>query len=125
MKFLIYMSICNLIIPITMSVIGVRYKKKYPSKINPNHGYRTRMSMINEDTWVFAQKELGKYFKYAAIVLYVLYGVCFIFMYGKNSDAVGYISLIEICLQMLVMCWGIYFVETKLKKTFDIKGARK
>lgn len=50
MGFAIFLSICNLLIPIIMLGIGLMFEKTSPGKINQFYGYRTRRSMLNQDT---------------------------------------------------------------------------
>ena len=54
MGFWIFMLIMDLLIPFTMIGFGKMFLKKAPDQINYVFGYRTSMSMKNQDTWVFA-----------------------------------------------------------------------
>lgn len=60
MGFWIYMMVMNLLIPLIMIVFGMRFIKKPPEKINYIYGYRTSMSMKNQETWDFAHRYCGK-----------------------------------------------------------------
>lgn len=50
MGFWIFMTIMNLLIPLTMILFGIYFIKKSPKEINTTFGYRTSMSMKNKDT---------------------------------------------------------------------------
>ena len=52
MGFWIFMLIMDLLIPFTMIGFGKMFLKKAPDQINYVFGYRTSMSMKNQDTWV-------------------------------------------------------------------------
>ena len=54
MGFWIFMLITDLLIPVIMTVFGWYFIKQAPKNINYLFGYRTEMSMKNEDTWKFA-----------------------------------------------------------------------
>ena len=60
MGFWIFMLIMDLLIPFTMIGFGKMFLKKAPDQINYVFGYRTSMSMKNQDTWVFAHHYCGK-----------------------------------------------------------------
>ena len=60
MGFWIFMLIMDLLIPFTMIGFGKMFLKKAPDQINYVFGYRTSMSMKNQDTWVFAHYYCGK-----------------------------------------------------------------
>ena len=56
MGFWIFMLIMDLLIPFTMIGFGKMFLKKAPDQINYVFGYRTSMSMKNQDTWVIAER---------------------------------------------------------------------
>ena len=60
MWFWWFILICDCIIPAVMIIAGRMMWKHCPKKINGVVGYRTRMSMINMDTWEFAHEYAGK-----------------------------------------------------------------
>ena len=51
----------NLLIPAIMLGAGKLFSKDAPKDINWIFGYRTTMSMKNEDTWAFAHKGAGAF----------------------------------------------------------------
>ena len=58
--FWIFMLIMDLLVPFTMIGWGKLFLDKAPKNINYTFGYRTTMSMKNQDTWQFAHKYCGK-----------------------------------------------------------------
>lgn len=60
MGFWLFMLIMNLLIPFSMIGFGRYFLKNAPKEINAIFGYRTTMSMKNNDTWEFAHKYCGK-----------------------------------------------------------------
>ena len=60
MGFWIFMLIMVLLIPITMIAFGRLFLNSAPHNINSTFGYRTKRSMMNEDTWKFAHSYIGK-----------------------------------------------------------------
>lgn len=50
-----FLFICNMLVPVTMLVLGYLFKGiHFPKDVNALCGYRTSMSMKNEKTWKFA-----------------------------------------------------------------------
>ena len=60
MGFWIFMLITVLLIPLTMIFFGWLLFRKTPKEINYVYGYRTKRSMMNEETWRFANQYFGK-----------------------------------------------------------------
>ncbi len=54
------MLACNLLVPLAFIGLGQKFTKDPPKTIDPMHGYRTVMSMKNQDTWEFAQRCYGR-----------------------------------------------------------------
>lgn len=101
-----------MLVPLTLIVIGLIFKK-YPVKsINAVCGYRTKRSMSSQKAWDYANTQMGKvYFITGLILLAVTLILNLIF---AEKPYIGmYISggLSVICCFM-----PIFFVEPKLKK---------
>ena len=60
MGFWIFMLIMVLLIPLTMLFFGWLLFRKIPKEINYVYGYRTKRSMMNEETWRFANQYFEK-----------------------------------------------------------------
>lgn len=56
----IFVSICNLLIPLVLIMLGIICQKHYPKNISNFSGYRTERSMKNKEAWVYSQKLFGK-----------------------------------------------------------------
>ena len=72
MKFWIFMFVMNLLTPLVMIIYGRIYEKKPPQKPKSKFaysGYRTKMSMINIETWEYAHRFFGKLWFRFGIVL--------------------------------------------------------
>jgi len=61
MGFRIFMLIVVLLIPLTMLFFGWLLFRRTPKEINYVYGYRTKRSMMNEETWRFANQYFGKH----------------------------------------------------------------
>lgn len=99
--------------------------KHCPKKINSVVGYRTKRSMINMDTWLFAHENCGKrWWKIGWIMLIptILIQIPF---YGKGEDGVGIIGLVICVVECTILIVSILPTEKALKETFTEEGVRK
>ena len=69
MGFWIFMLIMVLLIPLTMIFFGWLLFRKTPKEINYVYGYRTKRSMMNEETWRFANQYFGKAWCFCGLIL--------------------------------------------------------
>lgn len=53
----VFLLVMNSLIPVTMIIFGILWKSHPPKSINWAYGYRTSMSMKNNETWKFAHVE--------------------------------------------------------------------
>lgn len=126
MGFAIFLSICNLLIPIIMLWIGLIFEKTSPGKINQFYGYRTRRSMLNQDTWIFAHSYCGRLWKKIGIIMLPLSILASLPMFWmKSDDGQGILTCVIEGLQIVILLVSIYPVERALKQNFDEKGNRK
>lgn len=125
MWFWWFMLCCDLLIPVSMIVIGRVMWKHPPKKINSITGYRTSRSMKNMDTWFFAQQYCGKlWWKIGWILLFPSI-IIHIPFYSASDDAIGGIGLILTTIQIVFMLGSIFPTEKALKRTFTDEGLRR
>lgn len=125
MGFWIFMFIMELLIPITMMIVGRLFNSKKAGEINSLYGYRTSMSMKNKETWDFAHKHCGKIWVQVGNIMLVPSILVMIACMGKSEDAVGTVGGILCGVQCVVMIVSIVPTEIALRKNFDKKGNRR
>ena len=125
MGFWIFMLIMVLLIPLTMIFFGWLLFRKTPKEINYVYGYRTKRSMMNEETWRFANQYFGKAWCFCGLILAPLSVMAIALVLGKGTETVGTIGGIITMLQMIPLVGAIIPTEIALKKNFDENGRRK
>lgn len=124
MAFWVFMAVVSLFIPIIMVIFGKSFLKAAPKEINGIYGYRTAMSMKNQDTWEFAHKHFGKVWFYAGLILLPLNIIPLLFVMGESKDLIGTIGILVCLIDTAVMLLSIIPTEKALKKNFDSDGNR-
>ena len=125
MGFWIFMLIMVLLIPLTMIFFGWLLFRKTPKEINYVYGYRTKRSMMNEETWKFANQYFGKVWYLCGLISVPLSVTAIALVIGKGTETVGTIGGIITMLQMIPLVGAIIPTEIALKKNFDENGRRK
>ena len=125
MGFWIFMLIMVLLIPFTMIFFGWLLFRKTPKKINYVYGYRTKRSMMNEETWRFANQYCGKAWYLCGLISAPLSVIAIALVFGKGPGTVGMVGGIITILQMLPLIGAIVPTESELKKNFDENGKRR
>ena len=115
----------NLLIPAIMLGAGKLFLKKAPKDINWIFGYRTTMSMKNEDTWYFAHRIAGAFWwKWGWITLAITV-VAILLILNKSDEVVSAVGCILMFLQLIPVLAVIPHTEKALRSTFDKDGSRK
>lgn len=52
----IFLSVCSLLVPLSMILLGYKWKENPPKDRQGISGYRTTMSRLNDDTWKCAHQ---------------------------------------------------------------------
>lgn len=125
MGFWIFMFIMVLLIPLTMIFFGWLLFRKTPKEINYVYGYRTKRSMMNEETWRFANQYFGKVWYLCGLISAPLSVIAIAIVFGKGLGTVGTVGGIITMLQMLPLIGAIVPTESELKKNFDENGKRR
>lgn len=120
-----FMFGCNLLFPLIMLAAGKRFTKSPPKNINWIIGYRTAMSMKNEDTWKYAHAVAGKFWwKWGWVALAVAV-VPMLFVLGQPEEITAAAGLILMCVLMIPILAVIPHTEKALRSTFHKDGSRK
>ena len=119
------MFLVNLLLSIIMLGFGASFLDKAPKKINPLFGYRTTMSMKNDDTWAFAHKYVGRIWLVCGLGMLLITIVAMLVTMGKDGAVVGTVATVLIISQMSLIAGSIVPTEIALHKTFDEDGNRR
>lgn len=123
--FWFFMLCMDLLLPIIMFFFGNYFQNGEPKKINWAFGYRTRRSMMNQDTWKFAHEYCGKLWMRLGLILGLLTIISLLFVRGQEETIIGKAGAIVCYVQLAFLIGSIFFVERALKKKFDKDGNRK
>ncbi len=113
----------NLLIPSTMVIFGAIWTFSEVGYINSIIGYRTLMSMKNQETWEYAHRYYGKIIFRSGLILLII--TTFFIMDFKEHTDFSAISLFVLLFQLVIILLPIIPTEKKLKDNFDEKGRRK
>lgn len=125
MGFWIFMFIMVLLIPFSMIFFGWLLFRKTPKKINYVYGYRTKRSMMNEETWRFANQYCGKAWYLCGLISAPLSVIAIALVFGKGPGTVGMVGGIITMLQLIPLGGAIIPTEIALRKNFDENGKRR
>lgn len=124
MGFWLFLLICNMLIPVIMIVFGKVFENNAPKKINHFCGYRTTMSMKNQDTWEFAHKYCGTVWKKVGLIMSVATLILTVVAFSLSEDMQGIVCSMIVTVQTIILIGSIFPVEKALKKNFDKDGCR-
>ena len=123
MEFKIFMAFAVLLIPGIMVFFGRVMADHPPKTINAAYGYRTSMSMINQDTWDYAQAACAKRWRTWGRVLALITLVVLIVALRRPAfaDVLGIYTAFETAFLLT----SVAATEMDLRRTFDKEGRRR
>ena len=124
MYFWWFMLACDMLIPVLMIGFGILMLKRPPKDINSLFGYRTTMSMKNMDTWRFAHDYAGKLWWKIGLITTIPTIAAHIPFYNANEDRIGFLGIIVMTVQCVILVASIFPVENALNKAFNKDGTR-
>ncbi|WP_330680352.1 SdpI family protein [Holtiella tumoricola] len=119
-----FLLICNLLIPLMMLGFGIMFEKNPPKNINGVYGYRTSMSMKNQDIWNFAHQYCGKVWRTWGLMILIVSIFFTIISYFLGEAVQGIICSGLVVVQTIILIVSIIPVEKALKRTFDKNGKK-
>ncbi len=125
MGFWFFILIMDLLIPLVMLGFGGYAAKHAPKEINYVFGYRTSMSMKNNDTWNFAHSYCGKIWIKVGLTILPASAVVMLCLIGRDTNTVAIYGGALCIIQLIVMTASMIPTERALKRTFDENGKRR
>ena len=111
--------------PLLMIIFGVMFMNQPPEHIGGAFGYRTRRSMINIDTWIFAHRYFGRLWLIIGAALIPATIIAMLPFLGSGEDPIMNAYLVITIVHVIAMLLPIGFTECALKRNFDELGRRK
>lgn len=123
MGFRVVMAFAMFLTPGIMVFFGCSMRDHPPKTINAVYGYRTAMSMINQDTWDYAQAACAKRWRIWGRILALITLMVLILglRHPMGAEWMAYYTAFEIA----VLLATVAATEIDLRRTFDAKGARR
>lgn len=123
--FWIFMLIMDLLVPCMMIGFGKLFLNKAPKNINYTFGYRTTMSMKNQDTWQFAHKYCGRLWFIGGLILLPVSIIPLLCVLGREIESIAAVGTVICFAQIVPLVGSIIPTEIALKRAFDKNGKRK
>lgn len=125
MGYWLYMTAVTLLVPVIIICVGNAFRRTPPKNSDSLLGYKTKMSVINQDTWEFSNLYFGKLaFRWGWIMLVATVLIMALTFY-RSKQIITTAGLITIFTQAIPPLCFFPAVEYKLKKTFHPDGSRK
>ncbi len=110
-----------ILVPLVMIIYGIISYEEEP-RFDKMLGYRTKRSLKNSETFVYANRKISQYFiRFNCVSLIITISYCVIYQcyYMYFSDFVEVSFLMSLCFIQIICCFGPYYiVEKKLQKKF-------
>ena len=103
MVFWCMMLLFTLMIPAVMIGFGRSFFKRPPRDINATFGYRTTMSMKNQETWQLAHRVCGRYWFICGLILLPLSVLPMLFVINRGTETIGMTGGIIVFVQIVPM----------------------
>lgn len=123
--FWIFMLIMDLLVPCSMIGFGKLFLNKAPRNINTHFGYRTTMSMKNQDTWQFAHKYCGRLWFIGGLILLPVSIIPLLCVPGREIERIAAVGTVVCFAQIVPFAGSIIPTEIALKRAFDKSGKQK
>ena len=122
---LVFCIIVSLLMPLSMIILGARWRKKPPVNRNGMSGYRTKWSQKSKYTWKFAHEMAGKIWMISGMVAGILSVLLFVLIRNVTDDVKGLVLMLVVILQAVLMFYPYIPVEKALKANFNEFGRLK
>ena len=121
----LFNTVMTLLIPLIMMVLGWLFLHGFPKDRNSLIGYRTTLSMKNDDTWRFAHQYCGRLWLIMGLILFAVTTVFLVLSMNMAEETRAFVSGIPMMIYVVPLLASVAATENALKKTFDTRGKRR
>lgn len=112
--------VISLVNPILILALGIVMKFYPPNRINKSIGFRTKSSIVDHDSWTYAQKTWANHLLTTGCIVLLISGIQVYLVWKFFKEQMWYILLGVLLLQFLTML--IPYLLTKRKAdTFKVR----
>lgn len=109
--------------------MAILFYYKQPKQINPIYGYRTGLSMKNQDTWLVANRLASECFLYSSICFLTVL-IVLLLVIGRTELINWFGNFRTLFLLIAILSTGLVLLpivvtEYKLRQIFTPEGIRK
>lgn len=90
------------IIPVILWCLGWYFENRYSKFPDIKKGYKNRLAMKDEQSWIYSNKVAGKLFSTMGTLLFFIIAVA-ILMFSVNLVVLAFIIFICLCVLLLVI----------------------
>ena len=123
MVYCIFLFVCSLLVPLTMVAVGIVFLRRPPKKANHTFGYRTALSMKNQQTWDAAHKLCGGRWLQMGLPLLGVTLIIMLCLFDEGPESMANALMILVAVQLCLMMTTIPAVEKQLHRLFDENGS--
>ena len=125
MNFWLYMTFMSIVVPLVLIIVGLYYTKCPPNKIYTDFGYKTPLTLKNEDIWAFAHQCCGKAWIKLGLIMMVLSIAIMFIPRAISENAMSIFSVSLFVLQCIAVYISIRRIKATILTVFDENGNRR
>ena len=125
MKFWIYMTFMAIIVPLVLIAVGLYYTKCPPEKIYTDFGYKTSLTLKNDDIWAYAHQLCGKTWIKLGLIMIPLSIAIMVIPLFISENAMSFFSVALFALQCVAVFFSFRKTKATLLTVFDEEGNRR
>jgi len=125
MKFWIYMTFMAIIVPLVLIAVGLYYTKCPPEKIYTDFGYKTALTLKNDDIWAYAHQLCGKTWIKLGLIMIPLSIAIMVIPLFISENAMSFFSVALFALQCVAVFFSFRKTKATLLTVFDEEGNRR
>lgn len=114
----LFLLLMNSLTPILMITIGVLWKNHPPKSINWAYGYRTSMSMKNDETWKCAHLHNAKIWRYSGFI-WLIVSIVLMLLFRSDYERISEFIMLS---GLAIIILSLIPTEIALRKKFDKNG---
>ncbi|MBE5781329.1 MAG: SdpI family protein [Clostridiales bacterium] len=114
-----------LLIPLCLSLFGLKWKNNPPKVMGSAIGYRSRRSLYSPQSWEYAHRFMGRIWSVEGPLVTIVSLALYLYLNSAMPDKIMNIMTIIMLIQPALFFIPIIFVEQALEQKFPGSGKKR
>ena len=114
-----------LLIPLCLSLFGLKWKNNPPKVMGSAIGYRSRRSLYSPQSWEYAHRFMGGIWSVEGPLVSIISIAVYLYFHSSMPNSIEHVMTFAMFAQIALFALPVFFAEQALERRFPGSGKKR